>query len=94
MRKVEDNLKVATRLKSVSGHLSSVVRMVEKGEDAEAVLLQLKAVQAALNKIDILVYNHELEAFANYMRNNSSEPERLQNALRLLRLFSFSHQKR
>ena len=40
---------VLNRLKRASGHLDSVIRMVEDGRDCTEVLIQLAAVRSALN---------------------------------------------
>lgn len=89
MINTEDKSKVVGRLQSADGHLASIIRMVEADLPAEVVLNQLSAVQAALSKINILVFNRELEAFAHKIREHAAEPDRLQEAQRLLDLYSF-----
>lgn len=87
MIKVEDKDKVVSRLQTVSGHLASIVKMLECGRPATDVLRQLAAVQAALGKINALVYNQEVDAFARKMRNNASDQECWQEAQKLLNIF-------
>src|SRR3972149_8808481 len=60
---VEGKDKMICRLQSADGHLGSIIKMVENDRPAQDVLKQLSAVQAALNKINILVYNQEIESF-------------------------------
>ncbi len=46
----EEMKAVVLRMKRAHGHLASVIRMIEEGADCEAVLTQLAAVKAALNR--------------------------------------------
>ncbi|WP_300678723.1 metal-sensitive transcriptional regulator [Nocardioides sp.] len=39
-----------TRLKKANGHLASVIRMLEEGAECEAALMQLAAVNKAINR--------------------------------------------
>lgn len=41
---------VITRMKRASGHLASVIRMLEEGADCESALTQLAAVNKALSR--------------------------------------------
>lgn len=91
MINTESKDKVKSRLQSANGHLGSIIKMMENDRPAEDVLKQLTAVQAALNKINILVYNQEVESFARILRNNTSEQERAREAQRLLEMFGFQH---
>lgn len=91
MINTENKSRVVGRLQSADGHLESIIRMVEADLPAEDVLKQLSAVQAALSKINIVVFNRELDSFARKLGNNSSKEERLRGAQRLLDLYSFPH---
>ena len=53
---------VVRRLKTVSGHLNGVVRMVEEDQYCIDVINQIDAVQAALNKISLLVLDNHLHS--------------------------------
>ena len=86
---IEAKDKVVGRLQSADGHLAGIIKMIEADRPAEDVLTQLTAVQAALNKINILVYNQEIDSFARRMHNNANEQQRLQGAQRLLAMFAF-----
>lgn len=48
------------RLKSVAGHLNGIVRMVEEDQYCIDVINQIHAVQAALNKVSILVLDDHM----------------------------------
>lgn len=87
MMKLEDTEKVVVRLQTVDGHLKCVIHMLQVHRSTSEVLAQLNAVRAALGKINALVYNREVDAFARKMRNNATEQERWQDARKLLSLF-------
>ncbi|WP_019200905.1 metal-sensitive transcriptional regulator [Tsukamurella sp. 1534] len=46
----EDAKPVVTRMKRAHGHLATVIRMLEEGEECEDVLTQLAAVNKALSR--------------------------------------------
>lgn len=46
----ESTKPLVTRLKKAHGHLGTVIRMLEEGEDCEQVLTQLAAVTKALSR--------------------------------------------
>lgn len=51
MRLEQDDLRaVIARLKRANGHLASVIRMLEEGAECEDALLQLAAVNKAINR--------------------------------------------
>ncbi len=49
------------RLRRAHGHLGSIVRMVEQGEDALKIAQQMQAVLAALEKSKTLMVTHHIE---------------------------------
>jgi DNA-binding FrmR family transcriptional regulator len=51
---------VLNRLRSVSGHLSGITRMVEEDKYCIDVLHQINAVQAALDKVSLLVLDDHM----------------------------------
>ncbi len=57
--KNEESLK---RLKSVSGHLNGVVRMMESDAYCIDIIRQIQAVQAALNKISAGILENHLNS--------------------------------
>jgi len=50
------------RLKTISGHLRGIERMVEEGEYCIDVIRQIQAVQAALNKVSSLILQDHLNS--------------------------------
>jgi len=51
MKLEQDDAKpIVTRMKRAHGHLATVIRMLEEGEDCEDVLTQLAAVNKALSR--------------------------------------------
>ena len=52
---------VLNRLSRVQGHLESVRKMVERGEDCSEVLLQLSAVISALNSTGRVILKDHIE---------------------------------
>ena len=59
---MQDNAKqsVVKRLKRARGHLSRVIKMVEKGDYCPDILLQSSAVQAAIKKSDEIIFDSHL----------------------------------
>lgn len=72
----EDTLR---RLKSVAGHLNGVIRMVEEDQYCIDIINQINAVQAALNKVSILVLDdHMHHCVTEAIRSNDpAERERV-----------------
>jgi DNA-binding FrmR family transcriptional regulator len=57
--KSEETLK---RLKTISGHLGGVVRMVEEDAYCIDIIRQIQAVQAALNKVSAAILENHLNS--------------------------------
>jgi len=57
--KNEDTLK---RLKTITGHMGGVVRMVEEDAYCIDVIRQIQAVQAALNKVSAAILENHLNS--------------------------------
>ncbi len=53
---------VLNRLKTVEGHLRGVMRMVETGAYCIDVIRQLQAIEAALNKISVMILEDHLNS--------------------------------
>jgi DNA-binding FrmR family transcriptional regulator len=51
---------VLNRLRSVTGHINGVTRMVEEDQYCIDIINQIQAVQAALNKVSLLVLDNHL----------------------------------
>ena len=50
-----------TRLRRIEGQIRGLQRMVEEGQDCEAILTQLMAARAALDKAGMLIVEHQMD---------------------------------
>jgi DNA-binding FrmR family transcriptional regulator len=50
-----------TRLRRIEGQIRGLQRMVEEGQECEAILTQLMAARAALDKAGLFIVEHNLE---------------------------------
>ena len=60
MHNPQDKQKLVNRLKSVAGHVNGIARMVEDDTYCIDVIQQIQAVQAALNKVSLLVLDDHM----------------------------------
>lgn len=51
---------VLNRLRSIAGHVNGIVRMVEDDQYCIDVINQIQAVQAALNKVSVMVLDDHM----------------------------------
>jgi len=51
---------ISNRLKSVAGHVNGIVRMVDEGQYCIDVIQQIQAVQAALDKVSLMVLDDHM----------------------------------
>jgi DNA-binding FrmR family transcriptional regulator len=67
------------RLKSISGHVAGIERMIEQDAYCIDVIKQVQAVQAALNKVnDLILENHLHTCVIDAVRGgNAKERERV-----------------
>ena len=74
---------VIRRLAKAAGHLDSVKRMVERGEECDAVLIQLAAVIGALNSTGKVILKDHLEhCIVDAIRDGDQESiQRLNKAI-------------
>lgn len=74
---------VHDRLAKASGHLDSVIRMIDADRDCAEVLVQLAAVRSAINNAGkVLLQDHITECITEAIRNNDwSEIEKLNKAI-------------
>ena len=59
-RKSEDILK---RLATVEGHVRGIAKIVQEDKDCPAILLQIAAVQSALNKVSQIMLEDHIETY-------------------------------
>lgn len=74
---------VMNRLSKAIGHLESVKRMVERGEDCSDVLIQLAAVRSAINNTGkVILKNHLNHCIVEAVEENDTEAiEKLNQAI-------------
>lgn len=74
---------VINRLSRAIGHLESVKRMVENGQDCSEILIQLAAVRAALNNTGkIILKDHIEHCLIDAVENGGTAPvEQLNKAI-------------
>lgn len=75
---------VINRLRSISGHINGVTRMVEEDQYCIDIINQIQAVQAALNKVSLLVLdNHMHTCVTEAIRSDDpAERERVLGEIR------------
>lgn len=75
---------VLNRLRSISGHVNGIARMVEDQQYCIDVINQIQAVQAALNKVSVIVLDdHMHHCVTDAIRNEDpSERERVLNEIK------------
>ena len=56
----EETNKIVNRLKSIEGHVRGVEKMVEDGAYCIDIVKQVEAIQAALQKVSVLVLDRHL----------------------------------
>ncbi len=71
------------RLLSVAGHVNGIVRMLEEDEYCIDIIHQVQAVQAALDKVNVMLLDdHMQHCVSDAMRSqDSSEQDRVLNEL-------------
>ena len=79
------------RLRSASGHLGAVVKMVEEGQPCEEVVHQLMAVQAAIKAAGHQLVKDQFEYSAQALLNSDCEETRASETARLLQLFRLTN---
>ena len=65
---------VLNRMSRLIGHLESIRRMIEKGQDCSEVLVQLSAVDAAIRGVGrIIIKDHMEHCIVDVVRNGDQE---------------------
>lgn len=74
MHQHEHTAQVINRLSRAIGHLEAVKRMVEEGRDCSQVLIQLSAVQSALNSTGkVILKDHLTHCIADASTNGDQQ---------------------
>ncbi len=75
---------VVNRLRSAAGHINGITRMVEEDQYCIDIINQIQAVQAALNKVSLMVLdNHMHTCVTEAIR--SDDPAERERVLREIR---------
>jgi len=83
----ENAAKIVTRLKSVEGHVRGIAEMVEKGAYCIDVIRQTKAVQAALDRVNVLLLEGHLHHCVSRAIRSDDRSERERVIRELLDVF-------
>jgi len=73
---------ILARLRRASGHLATVVRMVEEGRDCLAIAQQLQAVIKATEKVKTMVIHDHMENHLGAAATTTPEARRLLDEFR------------
>lgn len=78
------------RLRSVSGHLNAVVRMVEREAYCVDIIKQILAVQGALNKVSSIILESHLQTCVTTAIRGENPAERERVIGELMEIFEMS----
>lgn len=73
-----------TRLRKIEGQVRGLHRMVAEGRDCEAILTQLMAIRAALDKIALAVAGEQID---QCIKESLDQPDGRAKLLRTVQLF-------
>lgn len=83
-QKITTQQDVLNRLRSAAGHINGITRMVEEDQYCIDIINQIQAVQAALNKVSLMVLdNHMHTCVTEAIR--SDDPAERERVLREIR---------
>jgi len=80
------------RLKSIEGHVRGVTRMVEEDQYCIDVIRQIRAIEGALEKLNLLVLESHLQQCVATAVHSDDAAERERVIRELLGLFESSHE--
>lgn len=86
----EVRAKVASRLRSVEGHVRGVVRMVEENAYCIDLIKQTLAIQRAIDKVNAMLLEDHLEHCASAAISASNPAERRRTIQELVEVFEMS----
>ncbi|MBI3973064.1 MAG: metal-sensitive transcriptional regulator [Chloroflexi bacterium] len=87
MPSAQGRTQIVNRLKSVDGHLRGVIKMVEEDAYCIDVIQQLRAVQAAINRVNALLLADHLDTCVTTAIRSDEPTERERVIGELLRVF-------
>jgi len=76
MRTPEVKDETVQRLRSISGHVKGIIRMVEEDQYCIDVINQIQAVQAALSKVSLLVLDDHMHHCVTEAVRSDDDDER------------------
>lgn len=86
----EVRTKVASRLRSVEGHVRGVVRMVDEGAYCIDLIKQTLAIQRAIDKVNAMLLEDHLEHCASSAITTANPAERRRTISELVEVFEMS----
>jgi DNA-binding FrmR family transcriptional regulator len=88
----ENREEALRRLKSIEGHVRGVTRMVEEDQYCIDVIRQIRAIEGALEKLNLLVLESHLQQCVATAVRSDDAAERERVIGELLGLFESSHE--
>ena len=83
----EETTKIINRLKSIEGHIKGVTRMVENEACCIDVVNQMNAIQAALQKVSLLMLDRHLHTCVTTALRSDDLDERTQMMGQIMTVF-------
>lgn len=68
---------ITNRLKTISGHINGVIRMIEDGRDCHEILHQLQAIKSSLATCNVAVIENYLQECLSMSEENQKEVQQL-----------------
>ena len=82
---MEFDRKITNRLKRVEGQLHGVLRMMDEGQDCQAIITQLSAIRSAVDRaIGVIVAENLVECLQEAQANNEDVNEVVTQAMQLV----------
>jgi CsoR family transcriptional regulator, copper-sensing transcriptional repressor len=75
--------KLIARLKKIEGQVRGLQRMIEEEAECEAMVTQLTAVRAALDKVGFIVLSHRMEECLMQNKDGKNREDTLEEAMKL-----------
>lgn len=88
MMNAETKRQALVRLRRIAGQVQGVQRMIEDGKYCVDVLLQISAVQGALEQVSKILMSHHIESCVVDSLKAGSERERARKIDELIQVFS------
>lgn len=77
------------RIKTISGHLGGIEKMIEQSKDCEDILIQITAVKASMDKLGALIIeNYAEECLLKMVKDPDNLPHKIKEITKVLVKFS------